>query len=82
MNSDSQNHYDPLEKLLAAEPTEDVVPGTLLPETLHKANRTVGIKDMFGLMLVNLWVVLAKIMVPVFTANHKKQKNKTIERGE
>ena len=73
MNDDPQNHYDPLEKMLAGEVSE-MPPDALIDDVLHKANRDVGTKDILGLMLVNLWVVFAKILAPIFTAAHKKSK--------
>jgi len=81
MNDNAQNHYDRLEKLLA-EDASKMPPDALVDDVLHKANRSVGIKDMLGLTLVNLWVVIAKIMAPAFVASHEKSKLKTIKRGE
>jgi len=81
MNEIPQKRYDLLEKLLAEEAAK-APPDTLVDDVLHKANRSVGVKDVLGLMLVNLWVVIAKIMVPIFAAGHKKSALKTMKRGE
>jgi len=69
-------HSDPLEQALAASPGEGAQPELRMQHVLRKAKRSVGTKDVFGLMLVNLWVTLAKIMAPFFSAQQKNKAKK------
>jgi len=77
MTIDDTNRYDPLEKLLSSELAVAEPPAEgLVDEVLEKASNAVAVKDVLGLMLVNLWVVFAKMMMPLFVTHHGKSKTK------
>jgi len=81
MNNQPKQNYDPLEALLT-ETNPPAEPELLLQQVLHKANRDVRVRDMLGLMLVNLWVVFAKLLMPFFVVQRKNKPNTQITKEE
>jgi len=79
MNELPPPRYDPLKTLLA-ESQQVVDPPPMIEDVLHIAKRDVGVRDMMGLMFVNLWVVIAKILMPFFVVSRKSKKD--VRRGE
>ena len=69
------NEPDPLQGLLAIAPDEDVSTQQSVQKALRKARRQVGVHDVLGLMLVNLWKVLAQIIAPLFLIKKTKLNN-------
>jgi len=63
---EQSEHFDPLEQALASNAADGKQRELRMQHVLRKAKRSVGTRDMLALMLVNLWVTLAKIMVPFF----------------
>jgi len=74
MSKHDQN--DPLEQALAGCPVDGTQEDLRMQQVLRKAKRSVGTKDIFGLMLVNLWVTLAKVVAPFFTVRQNTNSKK------
>jgi len=70
---EQSNHFDPLEQALASDATESEQAELRMQNVMRKAKRSVGTRDVLGLMLVNLWVTLAKIMAPFFSVQQNKK---------
>jgi len=81
MNSHPKQNYVPLEALLT-ETNPQPEPDLLMQQVLSEANRDVRVRDMLGLMLVNLWVVAAKLLMPFFIVQHKKKSDIQITKEE
>lgn len=45
-----------------------------LEKVLDKARRDTGVRDLFSLMFVHLWVLLMRVMAPFFCMNHKPRR--------
>lgn len=68
MDVQNKHRYDPLERLLTQEAIPQTMPEDRMRTVLIRAERQVGIKELLGLMLVNIWRVLAQVVAPLFVA--------------
>jgi len=66
METNREPDHDPLANLFAISPQQEVAVEQSVQAVVHRARRQVGVHDVMGLMLVNLWQVLAQMLAPLF----------------
>jgi len=70
------HRYDPVHTILSARIEEqDPAESARIKRVLGKAKRQVSTKDFLGLLLINLWLPLARMAAPLFSRRQHKKKH-------